>query len=167
MDSKIFVGGIDSIQKANELINDKRILSSYSLDGVEIAEFRLNNLNIFDAKILNLYKARVSDDLNISCRKNKCTENDEVDSVDCYKALSSVDLMAYEGKSSEKLVEIVMKKSYERYLMSISNELNIDFNLTIEFNAPKQRLQFNLTLIQSANTIIYVSYIKLFVNFKF
>ena len=128
-------------------------LESKFLNGIEMAQFSLNHLNLFDAKQVKELNGLISSGIELRSNLLRCDQMEYIRTDSCENAFKAIDLKA---DYSHKLVEIRMKQSFADYLKK--SQLNSNFNLTLLFFAPKNPIpEINLTLIRSQDTVIYVS----------
>ena len=165
----LYIGGLDSAEVSNSLVNENKILRSFYSTDLKLAKFQLNNHNDlfdfnnnFEKYLFILDKKQMR---NNSCSSDEsiyCGEN--IWSSNCNFALGELRLnTTTTNYSFDLFFTIVMMKNYEKFISIIRDfrmKTKYNFNLYIEFQL--NNIHSSLLFLNSQNTMLIVS--LLFIN---
>jgi hypothetical protein len=155
--NQLYIGGIDNFQRV------KTQIRTYYSDEIEMADMRLNNIDIFDPEIFNSKSARILLDFDSPPSKVCST------SSPCFEPFS---LVRSSKSNKNATMEIKMKETYRRF-MEIENQhcqrgggcsrnnnnnnndtLNMTVTFSVNFASSSQSNPSEIGLIRSRRSIL-------------
>ena len=162
----LYIGGLDTYEISNSLVNENKILKSFYSNNLKLAKFQLNYYNdLFDFD--NNFEKYIFISDKKQTRNNSCNNSNEsvycggnIWSSNCSFALGELKLNSSTAtnNSFDPFLTILMMKNYARFISIIKDfdmKINYNFNLYIEFQL--NSIYSSLLFLRSQNTMLIVS----------